>query len=259
MDEHLTLYVDFLGTRAAISEWDKQKLDSLTRLLHGVANLRSDFASLSESPTGSGTQVKIQPVVTTFSDHLVISYPLEILAKTFLGDACIRLTNVQGLTASIAALAMKLGLLIRGGLAVGPLHHEQGVVLGPALVEAYCLESRVAIYPRIAVSRKIYTEARKSAYAPQVLLTDQDGIAHLNYFSRLITVGPKFGEQFDDWLNRIQNTIKGNVERFEREEKWNQLSKWAWFRNQIENAKANLPPALFEPHSPPSAGAQKPD
>jgi hypothetical protein len=47
----------------------------------------------------------------------------------------------------------ELELLMRGGLAKGLLIHEQGGVLfGPAMNEAYSLESKSAIYPRVLVS-----------------------------------------------------------------------------------------------------------
>lgn len=71
------------------------------------------------------------------------------------------LLQAQKLVAAIAAAALKLGVLIRGGATVEQLHHEQGVVLGEAMVEAYQLESSVSIYSRITVSRKIYSQASR--------------------------------------------------------------------------------------------------
>lgn len=53
------------------------------------------------------------------------------------------------------------------------------------MVEAYELESRHAIYPRIAVSRALYSRVK---FEPRnhVLLTDHDGITHLNYFTSML-------------------------------------------------------------------------
>ncbi|PDZ55088.1 hypothetical protein CON15_23105 [Bacillus cereus] len=46
---------------------------------------------------------------------------------------------------------MRKGILMRGGLAVGLLCHNDNIVYGPAMVEAYELESKLAIYPRVVV------------------------------------------------------------------------------------------------------------
>ena len=55
---------------------------------------------------------------------------------------------------------MIANILIRGGATVGELHHKGGDVIGNTLIEAYKLESCVANYPRIAVSRKLYSQVK---------------------------------------------------------------------------------------------------
>jgi hypothetical protein len=46
-----------------------------------------------------------------------------------------------------------LGMMIRGGIALGGLVHEEGGALfGPAMNEAYHLESKSAVYPRVVIS-----------------------------------------------------------------------------------------------------------
>src|ERR1700728_1508618 len=44
---------------------------------------------------------------------------------------------------------LALGLPCRGGIVSGPLFHEDRFVIGPALIEAYNLESTAAKYPRV--------------------------------------------------------------------------------------------------------------
>lgn len=44
MNEQLIVYIDFLGSKAAISKWGRDKLDAFIKLLHDMAALRSDFA-----------------------------------------------------------------------------------------------------------------------------------------------------------------------------------------------------------------------
>ncbi len=44
------------------------------------------------------------------------------------------------------------GIMIRGGVTIGDLYHRNNIVYGPAMIEAYRLESKCAIYPRIIMS-----------------------------------------------------------------------------------------------------------
>jgi len=62
----------------------------------------------------------------------------------------------------LAAEAIRRGMLIRGGAAVGQLHHRNGVIAGRAMNDAYEIESRLAHYPRIAVSPDLAAASEKS-------------------------------------------------------------------------------------------------
>lgn len=48
-----------------------------------------------------------------------------------------------------------LGMLVRGGLSIGKLNHEEnGALFGPAMSEACTLESKFAVYPRVVISQQ---------------------------------------------------------------------------------------------------------
>ncbi|MCG8563685.1 MAG: hypothetical protein MI747_01235, partial [Desulfobacterales bacterium] len=50
-----------------------------------------------------------------------------------------------------------LGMMVRGGISVGKLIHEEaGALFGPAMNEAYALESKSAIYPRVIISPEAF-------------------------------------------------------------------------------------------------------
>jgi hypothetical protein len=50
---------------------------------------------------------------------------------------------------------LRLGFLSRGGIAKGPAYHRDGKVFGPAILEAYRLENRVAVFPRVILQPEI--------------------------------------------------------------------------------------------------------
>jgi hypothetical protein len=248
MNEHLVVYMDLLGTREAIRTWDGKKLNSFTTLLHNLAQIRSEF-DVTETPAEGGTtQVRVRPAVTTFSDHIIISYPMERVQHFAGGQGLLMVLHMaELLVARVAVAATGLGLLVRGGATVGQLYHSGGVVLGKALVEAYELESRVSIYPRIAVSRKLYSQMTINHPS---LVEDYDGIKHLSYFSSMIHAsggqpGDEFKRRANVWLARLREIIADNIREFEQRERWNELAKWAWFRGGLEHARAQNT-ALFE-------------
>jgi len=258
MDEHIILYVDFLGSKAAIRDWKEEQLEAFATLLHNIAALRSEFASLTETPVDGATRSVITPAVSTFSDHIVISYPTQHLRR-FGGESSLSLMGLlpaQTLVSRIAAAAMRFGLLIRGGVTVGQLHHKGGVVLGEAMIEAYELESRVSIYPRIAASRKLYSLIKANPPSPlsalsTILLEDQDGIIHLNYFKSMILAGggqpgDEFTARLNTWLREARQTVAENIERFEQGESWNELAKWVWFRKHFNQGRESYPSPLSD-------------
>lgn len=87
-----------------------------------------------------------------FSDNIGASIPLAGLDAAGAKRAVCQLLR---LLAGIQLYYLRdFGILCRGGVAVGDCFHGQNMIFGPALVEAYLLES-TAVTPRIAVSDEI--------------------------------------------------------------------------------------------------------
>lgn len=243
MNEHLIVYIDILGAKDAINSPDEKKADALFRLLSYVATYRSE-SNFNQRREEGLIISDVTAAVSTFSDHIAISYPIEILQKVDAKDSLGQgLLLVRWAIAYIAASALKMGFLIRGGATVGPLHHTDGVILGKALVEAYELESRHAIYPRVAVSRKLYAKVK---FEPRshIFLRDQDGITHCNYFTDMVLRSGETKEMRAAWLGGARQIIKENVATFEEKERWNELAKWVWFGKQLELASGNAAPLI---------------
>jgi hypothetical protein len=95
-------------------------------------------------------QIDTQTVCTCFSDSIVISVKVTEgkLNETF--------STLIANIADMGNFLLRKGILIRGGITVGNLYHdENGVVYGSALIESYNLESTTAIYPRIILSKRL--------------------------------------------------------------------------------------------------------
>lgn len=131
-------FVDILGFRQLIERLnnDASQFDALRNLLmrvhgahHGdaVEKVHSDFRAQS------------------ISDAVAISTKptQDGLAKIF---------------RSLQSLAVDLlveGYFVRGAIVRAPLYHDDQMVFGKALIQAYSFESEVARYPRIVVAREV--------------------------------------------------------------------------------------------------------
>jgi hypothetical protein len=83
-----------------------------------------------------------------FSDSIVIS------AEPSSND----LQLLLGMVEHLAQELLFNGLLARGGISRGALHHDDKVMFGPAFLDAYDLEHRVARVPRIVLSKSVYED-----------------------------------------------------------------------------------------------------
>lgn len=108
--------------------------------------------------------------MTAFSDCYVISET---------SPAWHVLAGVQALGANM----LVQGILCRGAVVKGPAYHRERVLFGPAVIEAYDLESRVAKYPRIIVTEPVRKAAwgyHEGRWKGGLFIQDTDGCWFLN-------------------------------------------------------------------------------
>jgi hypothetical protein len=113
---------------------------------------------------------------------------------------------------SIDALAFGLlqqGVFIRGGVSRQRLHHDDHIVFGDALLDAYHLESKIAKFPRVILSRTVFCDAEQYASSDEPWRT---------YFnSRLIKAddGPAFLHVLMDLdaFNRAPRNLSSNADQ----------------------------------------------
>ena len=256
-EDQFTAFVDFLGFREVSRSEDDGRRLKILELLRSVAALRAEF-DLENSPReGGSAQLRITPSVSTFSDHIVVSWPLAALGGGAgnpgdLDDSHISLlaVNLMHLLSSIAAAALRLGLLVRGGATIGKLYHSQGVVFGPALVEAFELESQTAIYPRIVVPHRILDLPQWGRMLKPDLLVGRDGLLHFDYFRMMLLVagraGPSYGAEVNGWFNEIVPVVSRNLETLHKAGKLKEFAKWSWFANEFRSGLERTNPRVLQ-------------
>lgn len=252
-DNRFALYFDFLGASEAAKKWPRERLHAFVDSLKAIATIESAQNISGKAQEDGGYKIHVTPEVTTFSDHIVVSYPavpeetkeVEPIWTPLVCQDSIRILSW------VAENALRIGLLIRGGLTFGQLFHENGVVFGKALVDAYELESRTAVYPRIVVSNSVIEKLGPLDVGDNAdsLLKDVDGIWHLNYIRGMmkdygIRPKPSTPEQAKLWKQAHLDTIQKEIENIRQTTNPNvalgQIAKWEWFRNQFDAITAKI-------------------
>ena len=125
------------------------------------------------------------------------------------------------------------GFFVRGGLSLGSLHLSDHLLFGPALVEAYDLESTAAVHPRIVLSRAAAATQRGTADA-SMLLCDDDGQTFIDY------LGASFDEPDDPspLLQGHRDTVVDRLHRSRRHKRLWEKYRWlAEYHNAVVRAR----------------------
>lgn len=161
-DSCVVAFIDILGFKEVLKS--ESKAEEIHRALYSIKNNV-------DSHYGSDSYRKFKGVLdtemTAFSDSVVISGSLEQAVAVYFD------------TLRFLDLILNSGFVCRGALSSGSLYHRDGIVFGPALVDAYEDESKRAVYPRVIVSPDVRELILNSENNPgefcDLLKEDHDG------------------------------------------------------------------------------------
>jgi hypothetical protein len=249
--EQFTAYIDLLGFTEVSAQTDETTRLKVLQLLSGMASLRSEFSVETTAHADGSKRHRIIPAISSFSEHIGIRDALEpLFSEGRLDEALapvVVMQQFQRLLSTLAASALRIGLLVRGGATIGKLFHAQGVVFGEALIEAFDIESRIAKYPRVVLSRSI--TRRANWIKPPFVLRDQDGMYCIDYLMPILfyvaSPGDQWARHAKQWFSEISAIIEGSLKRLESEGKLNELAKWIWFARNLREGLGRLPAGAF--------------
>lgn len=237
MENRYVMFFDFLGASNAARTWKGQRVVDFVDLLRAVSGMRATWNIEEKAGADGRTLLSVTPEVTTFSDNVVVSYA-DCRGAAPGCWAELVCDHCAWHVARVADRALQLGILVRGGISYGPCIHEDSVVFGPGMVDAYELESDIAVYPRVVVSERVLD--RLSPNGPETmpsLFQDEDGQWSLNYIARMATVGVpgQLAEKggVERWKEHAGRTIRTNVSSLEAESvPW---QKWKWLDQKFRH------------------------
>ncbi len=135
-------FLDLLGFKDMVDQSAKKQ--SILNKINKVLNYTYEVQH--NNYDGFMSLVEFGKQVTTFSDSIVISYSTSTPGGGF---------HILMDLIYICIDLLDNGILVRGGVTVGQLIHDEQKCFGPAMNEAYTMESDEAIYPRILINKNV--------------------------------------------------------------------------------------------------------
>lgn len=229
-DYRICCFIDILGFKTHLNETIQENGDDFIEKIQEIKGVIDLANSILKALDNAIFKSKM---VTQFSDSIVLSFKIEEKSGVF--DALINFLHVS------LEFAYK-GFLTRGGISVGKLIHTEKHIFGPALVEAYTLESRVANFPRIILHPDVLEVARHFPLGVNTstdelesvlacLSKDDDGYYYIDYIEQALQELDDHNYGLIPYLFSLKNTIL----------KWLQsddesvLEKIEWLRIKYNN------------------------
>ena len=153
-ERRIVCFIDILGFSNLVKGTVNSGIGRNADLRHicGALNMLDDFR-LTFSEKMEAKDVR----TSQFSDSVVISFPW-IEEDNSIVAAISWIKNYQ------IFLIMEHGVLLRGGITIGDIIHNEKMIVGPAMIDAYTLESKKALNPRIIIDTQVISLFEK-AYA----------------------------------------------------------------------------------------------
>lgn len=141
-EDRIVAFVDVLGFKDLVmqSQSDNKVLLNITSALSSLYKWIWQWEADGVNSSFAFTQFSDSVVLSAIADT---QDSFEMLLQLMLG---------------IVDIAYNNGVVVRGGIARGGLIHDKEMVVGPAMVDAYLLESKKAVYPRIIISEELKNE-----------------------------------------------------------------------------------------------------
>jgi hypothetical protein len=206
-DTRVVAWIDILGFRDELLKAEVDGEAGFQKAYRKLLKVRDAFEdpSASDDPEqlleGHGAYGRS---VFALSDGLIITASLNnAKARGSVSDYDLTISLLGDLILAQADCALD-GIFVRGGISIGPFYFEDNTLLSPALVRAYELESKKAVYPIIIISAKDVEELRKKKGYKNYAADYEPSQYDLRSF---VSPNQQAGEKFYqlDYLNFVTN------------------------------------------------------
>jgi hypothetical protein len=197
--ECAVLYFDLLGVSAMA-----QGAEAEDELLRFNRTIRDAFPY----PIGAAAANEDDHAypATVFSDAVVAAVPIpsEVPAATQIFHLAFEVAKLQTELATREYFA-------RGAITLGKIHFYDGLLFGPALVEAVALERMVAVDPRIVLSPRAAAALLGVRGTAAPILGDEDRMLFVDYLTGAFQTDP--GLDLPTSLRRHRSVVAGQLKQ----------------------------------------------
>lgn len=237
-EQRIVAYLDILGFKSLLDETvDKDgndiesKIDSVVSAYQAIRDVwdLDNSSGLAEYKKADSKQVSI------FSDCIVVSFKVEDPSQVFYTLLEIKYVIILLLTRKI---------LCRGAVAIGKFIHTENYLFGPALVEAYTLESKAALYPRVILDNSVieagtkysalhHSAKKEKEYLQSLLEQDSDGMYYIDYFFKAQDELDDPEYDFPNYINNLRKVIQKGLMGSSHHSKADLRVKYSWMRERF--------------------------
>lgn len=225
-EERIVSFVDILGFAEKVTTSTKSNLNEI------VSQVESFRSSFQEGPKPKGYEKDV--IVISFSDSITRAKRTSSMAPVFYEV----LSYVHGI-----ADIVNRGYFVRGGMTYGEFayHDKANMLISPAFVQAYKLESQHAKVPRVIVDPKLLEEFKRrkdwrkdthtykdeAAYVYKMLRLDSDGFYFIDYLKAIADEFDNPPFDFPDFVLKHRTLVVEGLKKYSGEVK----KKYIWLGN----------------------------
>ncbi len=183
----ILIFIDILGFKEHINRTTKSESKNHIEDINSLFDEIDSYYTLCKDSAGVGQILPKSLTITTFSDSIVVSFNSNEFSHFF--------DVIYSVAKYINIKAIEKGFLLRGVIVEGDIFQTTNKIFGPALIEAYELETKASIYPRIIISEEILSKKLRAESSDKrtisdfnkntVYQIDFDGMGYIDYLSNV--------------------------------------------------------------------------
>lgn len=221
--EHYVAFIDILGFKDLLD--NKESCDAIFSVFQCLMDNSQTKMFYNGEDISAFDHVK----------HYIMSDSIVLYIRADIEEAFFALVGTC-LYLQKSLLYRQKPVLVRGGIAKGPLFVEEQIIFGKGLSDAYIIESTSAIYPRIVFNKRLYEDAKKNNQSPKrtywealTIREDSDELCFvhylaLNYVHALNEIPALFENVFEFCQQHLDSTYNKSVRE-----------KYLWLKKYIQN------------------------
>ena len=239
-EQRVVAFIDILGFKSLLKDTIDKKGNDNEKVIDSIISAYEairDIWDLDKKSKFLDTKPSKTKKVSVFSDCLVVSFKINQPSEVFT-----TLLEIKWLIMRL--LARKI--LCRGAVSLGKFIHTENYLFGPALVEAYTLESKAAMYPRVILDHTIieagernkisdHSFSQEHEYVQSLLEQDSDGMYYIDYFFKAQTELNDPEYDFPEYIENLAEVIRKGLMGSSNHSKADIRVKYSWMRERFNN------------------------